>query len=103
MNTWPTYVRTVIGDTKHRAVASRLGIHFSTLSGWLHGRYTPPAETVIEFARAYDLNRTEALVAAGYLSADEADLTEATVTDPSTLPLDVLLAEIGRRTGERVA
>lgn len=103
MNTWPTYVKTVIGDTKHRAVASRLGIHFTTLSGWLHGRYTPPAETVIEFARAYDLNRTEALVAAGHLTSDEAEITGATVTDPTAIPLDVLLAEIGRRTGQAVA
>lgn len=103
MNTWATYVRTTIGDSKHRAVASRLGIHFTTLSAWLHGHRTPSAEAAIEFARTYDRNWAEALVAAGYLTHEEAAAPEPAWIDPTSIPSDVLLAELGRRAGEAVA
>lgn len=105
MNTWATYVRSVIGESKPHAVASRLGIHFTTIYAWLNGTRMPSAEHVITLCRAYNRNWGEALVAAGYLTEAEIDSPPPPVedVDPSTLPIDVLLAEIGRRTGEAVA
>ena len=102
MNTWATYVRAAIGDSKHRAVASRLGIHFTTLSAWLHGHRIPSAEAAIEFARVYDLPRTDALIAAGYLTPEETADPPPSWIDPTKIPSDILLAEIGRRAGEAV-
>ena len=97
MNTWAAFVRTAIGSTKQHAVATRLGVHPTTLSGWLHARYTPSAEGAIAFARTFDLSPAEALVAAGHLTAEEAALQKAILVNPADIPGDVLVAEMSRR------
>lgn len=97
MNTWAAFVRNAIGTTTQHAAANRLGVHPTTISGWLNGRYTPTAGMAIAFARAFDLTPWETLVAAGHLTAKEAALREATLIDPADIPGDVLVAEMGRR------
>lgn len=97
MNTWATFVRAAIGSTKQHAVATRLGVHPTTLSGWLHARYTPSAEGAIAFARAFNLSPAEALVAAGHLTTEEAALRKAKIVNPADIPGDVLIAEMTRR------
>lgn len=97
MNTWAAFVRIAIGTTTQHAAANRLGVHPTTISGWLHERYTPTAGMAIAFARAFDLNPSEALVAAGHLTPQEAALREATLMNPADIPGDVLVAEMGRR------
>lgn len=92
MSTWATYVRTVTNDGKLRSIADRVGVHYTTVSGWLNDRYTPDAETVIAFARAYDLDPMVALVRAGFLKEDEVD-----ASDIKTVPMTALLAELSRR------
>lgn len=92
MSTWATYVRTVTGDGKLRSIADRVGVHYTTVSGWLNGRYTPDAGTAIAFARAYDLDPMQALVHAGFLKEDEVD-----GSDLHTIPMATLLAELSRR------
>ena len=74
-----------------------------TLYAWLSRDQQPSAEHVIAFARVYNRNWGEALAAAGYLTADEAAHPEPPMIDASSIPSDVLLAEIGRRAGEAVA
>lgn len=97
--TWQDYVRAIAGpDATQREIADRSGVHFTTISNWLNGRRQPPADTAIAFARAYDVNPVEALVIAGYLTGSEANLHTAIWSDPTAIPTDVLLAEVGRRT-----
>lgn len=92
MSTWATYVRTVTGDGKLRSIADRVGVHYTTVSGWLNGRYTPDAGTAIAFARAYDLDPMQALMHAGFLKENEVDSF-----DIQAIPLTTLMAELTRR------
>lgn len=92
MNTWATYVRTVTGEGKLRSIADRVGVHYTTVSGWLNGRYTPDAGTAIAFARAYDLDPTQALLHAGFLTEDEVE-----GSDLQSVPVSQIIAELNRR------
>lgn len=102
-STWHEYVRAIAGNATQREIADHTGVHFTTISNWLNDRRQPPASTAIAFARAYNLNPVEALVVAGYLTGDEADLGTATWADPTAIPTDVLLAEVARRTTQNPA
>lgn len=102
MNTWATYLRSVIGDRTQDAVAARAGIHYTTLNAWLRDRREPSAEAVIDFARSLGLSPPAALIAAGYLTAKEAGLPDDTPVNPAAIPSDVLLAELVRRNNEQV-
>ncbi|WP_242882656.1 hypothetical protein [Actinomadura litoris] len=94
--TWWDYVtRIAQGDTQG-AIGTRTGLSQGGISGWR--TKAPKPETVAAFARGYDRPVLEAFVAAGFLTADEAGITEAPAT-LTNLSSAELLNELGRRLG----
>jgi len=71
--TWPEYVRRISGGATQAQIAERIGVGRLSVCNWLHGKTRPKAETVISVARAYRRSPVEALIAASYLSSDEAE------------------------------
>lgn len=70
---WASYVKSVIGDSKQAVVAQRTGLDQATISRWLkHGRPGRPTR-VAQFARSYPDVTTvmEAFVAAGFMTEHE--------------------------------
>lgn len=76
VESWPDYVKRVIGDSNatQQQIEERTGIPSSTVGRWLRGeRVQPKAETVVAFARAFYRPPVEALIAAGYITAAEGE------------------------------
>lgn len=81
-------------------IAEKTGLAQSSVGAWLRGQPgVPRAESVIAFARAFRQSPIEALVAAGYLSDDEAGLTERTPL--SRYSREELFDELSNRFPER--
>lgn len=74
--TWAEYVRAVIGSDSGRAVAQMIGQSESAISRWKTGAVVPEPRQAVAFARAYGRQPIEALIAAGYLTAEEAGRTD---------------------------
>lgn len=73
MEDWSGYVRRVSGSLGQLDIAARTGLAQTNIGRWLRGEpVVPKAESVVAFARAFDQPPIEALVAAGYITADEA-------------------------------
>lgn len=94
-NTWLGFVLDVVGDAPQAEIATRTGLNQATVSRWLSGRRSVTAESAILFARGYQVNPITALVAAGYLTAEEADLPRAWLLDQ--VPTSRLIGELARR------
>lgn len=70
--TWSEYVRRVTARMTQSRAAMLAGVNPAAIGRWIRGDTDAPrAESVVAFARALDLSAVEALVAAGYLRADE--------------------------------
>jgi transcriptional regulator with XRE-family HTH domain len=78
-------------------IAATAGIDQTGVSRWLSGRSVPRIESVIRFARNLDRSPIEALVAAGYLTAEEAGVDPELEVSVRDLATDDLLAELRRR------
>lgn len=73
MNEWSEYVKRVAAGMTQVQIAERTNLAQSAISRWLRGdTETPRAEYVVDFARSFSRNPIEALIAAGYVTADEA-------------------------------
>jgi transcriptional regulator with XRE-family HTH domain len=73
VNSWARYVARVTGDLKQADIAEKTGVAQTNVGRWLRGDPgLPRAESVVAFARAFGQSPIEALVAAGYLTAEEA-------------------------------
>lgn len=101
---WADYVRDITHGDNGLAIQARSGVHQSTISRWYSDTnpQRPSAVAVVAIARAYGANVVESLVAAGFVSDDEAKLREAR---PSLRGVETseLMRELARRTGEKVA
>lgn len=76
---WSEYVRRVSAGHTQIQIAAKTGLAQTNVGRWLRGEPgVPRAESVIAFARAFHESPVEALVAAGYLTAEEAGRTERT-------------------------
>lgn len=76
--TWRQYLETLTAGESASAVARRIGVDQSTVSRWRRGTTGGvTAERAAELARAYGRPVLEALVAAGFLSPDEAGTAPA--------------------------
>ena len=96
VQSWPEYVRKITGGLKQEQISATSGISQTTVSNWLRGApFTPKAETVIAFARAFKQPAVEALVAAGYLEASDAATTVRTPL--RQFSTDELMAELRTR------
>lgn len=96
---WWRYVVTVTGNATQKDIAAATGIDQSSISRWQRGTSTPRAEAVVTFARTYRRSPIEALVAADYLSSEDAGVVEMTTLtgDLRQVSIDSLLGEIRRR------
>lgn len=99
---WAEYVRRRMAGLPRETVAKAAGVSPSHLGRWMDGAGgLPRAENVIAFARAINVPPKEALVAAGYLTRDEADAAIEIAEPLSSIPDAVLLHEIGARLAQR--
>ncbi len=71
---WAEYVKAVVGDDSGRRTARLVGQSESAVSRWKSGAFIPDPRQAVTFARAYKRNPIEALIAAGYLTEEEAAL-----------------------------
>ena len=87
-----------IGATESlREIATRSGVSHATLSRQIsNGRFL--IETAIDLARAYSTSPVAALVANGYLSADEADITSIEIALEAATD-EQLVVEVSKRMG----
>ena len=73
MEDWSDYVRRIAGELNQLEIAAKTGLAQTNIGRWMRGEHVvPKAESVVAFARAFDEPPVEALVAAGYITAEEA-------------------------------
>lgn len=97
LETWPEYVRRVTVGLTQAQIAEKVGVASSNVGRWLRGEPgMVRAETVIAFAKVFHRPPMEALVAAGYFTAEETTGTVRTPLDQYST--DELFAELRRRT-----
>jgi transcriptional regulator with XRE-family HTH domain len=73
MEDWSDYVRRIVGDLNQLEIAAKTGLAQTNIGRWLRGiPQAPKVESVVQFARAFGQPPVEALVAAGYITAEEA-------------------------------
>ena len=95
------YLRAISGDDTGRQIAQKTGNSESAISRWKAGTHVPDPKQAVNVARAYGKNPIEALIAAGYLTHDEASLP---VTRPAALQLqDFSDLELAREMVRRAA
>lgn len=99
--TWPEYLRRISAGETQGQIAERIGIGRLSVCHWLHGKTRPKAETAIAVARAYDRPPIEALLASGYVHADEVRLPIEMRSSPAALSAEELAAEVRRRLIDR--
>jgi transcriptional regulator with XRE-family HTH domain len=93
---WSEYVRDVAGELNQLQIAAKTGLAQTNIGRWLRGEPgAPRADTVIAFARAFDQPAVEALLAAGYLTVEEAQAKARTPL--SEFSVHELIAELDRR------
>jgi transcriptional regulator with XRE-family HTH domain len=97
---WWKYVEQHKGDADQAQIAIWAGVAASTVSRWKTGKMTPGPETAVAFARARGIPVLGALVAAGFLSAEEAGERPAGLPDYSQLTNDELLELVRARMSE---
>ena len=94
---WSQYVRRITRGQTQTQIAERSGVAQTNIGRWLRGDPgMPRAESVVALARAYGQPPTEALVAAGYITAPEGESTGRTPL--SAYSTSDLLDELRRRT-----
>ena len=73
MEDWCEYVRRIAGGLNQLEIAAKTGLAQTNIGRWMRGEHVvPKAESVVAFARAFGEPPVEALVAAGYITAEEA-------------------------------
>jgi transcriptional regulator with XRE-family HTH domain len=73
MELWTDYVRRIAENLNQLEIAAKTGISQTNIGRWLRGAPgIPKADNVVQFARAFDQPPVEALMAAGYITPDEA-------------------------------
>lgn len=73
VESWSQYVSRVAGTYTQIQIAKKSGLSQASVGAWLRGEPgVPRAESVITFARAFNQSPIAALVAAGYLTDEEA-------------------------------
>lgn len=95
---WAEYVRRVTRNMTQAAAAELAGVNQAAIGRWIRGTTeTPRAESVIAFARALEQQPIQALVAAGFITEDEAPEVvhmRAPISDYSN---EELMDELNRR------
>jgi transcriptional regulator with XRE-family HTH domain len=73
MEDWSDYVRRIVGELNQLEIAAKTGLAQTNIGRWLRGAPgQPKADSVVIFARAFNEQPVEALMAAGYVTPAEA-------------------------------
>jgi transcriptional regulator with XRE-family HTH domain len=99
---WSAYVRRVAGGLGQLDIAERTGLAQTNIGRWLRGEpVVPKAESVVAFARAFNEPPVEALVAAGYITEEEAGAKARRAKTPlrEYSEVELLQEVLGRKTG----
>lgn len=92
--TWWEYVQRIAKTNSPSEIGRRTGIGQSSIGRW--DSSSPKPESVAAFARAYGRPVLEAFIEAGFLTKEEAKMTEAP-SDLTKVELEDLLTEALRR------
>lgn len=97
---WSEYVAGLVGDDTQEQAAKKFGASAPTVSRWLSGQ-KPSAATAVAAARAYGDSPLNALVAVGFITAEEA--RQRPVAQPSLdgITDDALIELVAKRIKER--
>lgn len=87
----------VAGPLSQKAIADKTGIDQGKLSRWKRGQEQQTAPFVVQFARGMGRPPIEALVAAGFLTPDEAALDPTSTAPTAPLTTDTLLTLLEQR------
>lgn len=97
---WWNYVEELVGDDNFSQAANKAGFDKSAFTRWKRGAAADPA-FVVKLARGYDANVLHALVESGFLTEQEAALTEVSPRlDLTDIPGPDLMSEVERRLEE---
>lgn len=101
---WSEYVSRLIGSTSYAEVGTRVGTTGQTVGRWVAGTSVASPVQAVALARGYNDSPLNALVALGYITAQEAKQRPAAAPDFSQLTNDELLelvrARMRREDGE---
>jgi hypothetical protein len=78
---WSRYIEATSGGALNTVIAAKVNVDPATLGRWRTGAVAPGPRQVVDYARAYGLSPIGALIAAGYLTAEEVGIE---VTIPSS-------------------
>lgn len=101
MNWWE-YADARLSALGREAVAARMGMDQSGFSRWKKRSEPPPAETVINFARAVGDSPLTVLVQFGFLRPKEAQEVVQLKSSARDLDDEALILEVARRMGVHV-
>jgi transcriptional regulator with XRE-family HTH domain len=100
MGTWSEYVQRHARGLTQTQVAEATGLAQTAISRWLReDTEAPRAEYVVRFARGFNQNPVEALIVAGYITAEEAGAVTVVRTPISEFTEGEMLDELRRRVG----
>ena len=100
MGTWSQYVQRHARGLTQTQVAEATGLAQTAISRWLReDTEAPRAEYVVRFARGFNQNPVEALIVAGYITAEEAGAATVVRTPISDFTERELVDELSRRVG----
>ncbi|AVI03672.1 immunity repressor [Gordonia phage Confidence] len=94
---WWSYFKRIAGTETGRVIAEAAQVSEPQVSRWKTGKNRPDAEALITFARHFGRPPVEAIVAAGYLNADEVGAVVDITRPVGDLANNELLAEVHRR------
>jgi transcriptional regulator with XRE-family HTH domain len=94
---WWVYFRSTAGTEDGATIAQATGVTAPQVSRWKSSKNRPSADSMARFARHYGRPPVEALVAAGYLTADEAGDAIEIERGLDTRSDDELIEEVRRR------
>lgn len=95
---WAQYVRRVTHTMTQTQAAEKAGITQTAIGRWVRGETDAPrAESVVAFARSLNLPPVEALIAAGFITDDEAGQVIHVRTPITDYSDEELTAELTRR------
>lgn len=99
VESWPDLVKRVTNPMTQTQIAERAGVAQTNVGRWLRGeRGQPQADTVVRFCRAFKVPPLEGLMAAGFITAEEAHAATRVRVPLAEYSTEELLDEIRRRT-----
>ena len=101
MSNWSEYVHRITAGLTQMQIAERSGLGQSAISTYLNeSSKAPRADLVVKLARSFNQNVIEALIVAGYITIEEAEVKTILRTPLSEYSLEELLDEFRLRAAD---